>query len=97
MLKITSIAIIGALAFAPAAFAKGHSNGNSENAKAMAQNIKTFEGSVARAISPNGGDLAQAPGAGGWGNTGSAVTGNTSDGLLDEGAVDGGQVSKRNK
>lgn len=91
MLKITSIAIIGALAFAPAAFAKGHSNGNSEAAKGMATALKGGGGGnnsplkEALTLEGNGGvaSFVSGEGTGGWGNVGSSILGN--------------QVSKRNK
>lgn len=68
--------------------------GNSDNAKAMVENIKEYGGNVAAAISPNG-DLAvtDGPSDSGWGNAGSRVTG---DGAF-EGFTEGGQVSKSGK
>ncbi len=78
MLKITSIAIIGALAFAPAAFAKGHSNGNSAAAKGMAEAIKVSPKGIASELggSPNA-TLTQEPSNRGWGKAGSAVLSGT--------------------
>ena len=96
MLKITSIAVIGALAFAPAAFAKGHSNGNNEAAQGMAAALKEGGGGNnsplkdALSLEGNGGvasfvsgNNADRKGNSGWGNAGSAILEN--------------QVSKRNK
>ena len=95
MLKITSIAVIGALAFAPAAIAGGHGN-NKEAAQGMAAALKGGGGGnnsplkEALSLEGNGGVAsfvsgknAETKGASGWGNAGSKILGN--------------QVSKRNK
>ena len=98
MLKITSIAVIGALAIAPAAFAKGHSNGNNANAQAMVANINAYGGGLAKELAP-GGAAEQEPSNRGWGNAGSAATGSgaVDDLLGTDVGTSGGQVSKRNK
>ena len=67
--------------------------GNSANAKAMVENIKTFGGNTARDLRP-GGALEQEPGNTGWGNAGSAATGS---GALGGDFTKGGQVSKSGK
>ncbi|MBT8460531.1 MAG: hypothetical protein KJN60_12745 [Boseongicola sp.] len=74
MLKITSLAIIGALAFAPAVYAKGHSNGNNAAATDMADAIKANAKGIAAELggSPNA-TLTQKPSDRGWGKAGSAV------------------------
>ncbi|QMU58771.1 MAG: hypothetical protein GKR98_11555 [Boseongicola sp.] len=72
MLKITSIAIIGALAFAPAAFAGAHTS--KDRAQSMAGALKANKGfaSVASTLGKSGTykDLPK----GGWGNIGSILT-----------------------
>ncbi len=72
MLKLTSIAVIGALAFAPAAFAGGHTA--KDRAQSMAGALKANKGfaSVASTLGKSG-DFAGTP-KGGWGNIGSALT-----------------------
>jgi|GEM_PF-3564116 len=90
MLKITSIALIGALAFAPVAFAGGHGN-NKEAAQGMAAALKGGGGGndsplkEALSLEGKGGvaSFVSGKGTGGWGNEGSKILGN--------------QVSKRNK
>ena len=71
MLKITSIAVIGALAFAPAAIAGGHTA--NDRAKSMSEFLKGNKG-AARIASTLGksGTFAGTP-KGGWGNIGSAT------------------------
>jgi len=86
--------IISALAMTVAlgglAFAEGHT-GNSANARAMSENIKTYGGGIAPVVS---GRNAASPGDSGWGNAGSRVTGS---GGLSDGYTAGGQVSKSGK
>ena len=78
MLKITSIAIVGALTFAPAAFAKGHDNGNNDAAKGMAETIQSSTKGIASELggSPKA-DLTQPPADRGWGKAGSFVLSGT--------------------
>ena len=94
----TTIAITAAalVALSTTAFAGAHTQGleSSANAKAMAENIKTFGGSTAKQLNQRGA-LPQEPSNRGWGNAGSAATG---AGALDSNevtATPGGQVSKR--
>lgn len=93
MVKFFGITTAAVLAMTTTmAFAGG---GNSDNAKAMVENIKEFGGNTAAAISPNG-DLSSAtngPSDSGWGNAGSRVTGSGAF----EGYTAGGQVSKSGK
>lgn len=92
MLKITSIAVIGALAFAPAAIAGGHNNSNKAAAQGMAMALKGGGGGnnsplkEVLELEGNGGvaSFVSGKGTGGWGNKGSAL-------------LPSGQVSKRNK
>ena len=91
-IAISVIALI--VATSSATFAGGH-KGNSANAKAMADNIKTYGGNTARALRPGSGTpFEQAPGNTGWGNAGSLATG---AGLLGGDYTTGGQVSKSGK
>ena len=64
-------------------------NGNSGNAKAMTENIKTYGGGIAKTVSGN-----ETRSNSGWGNIGSAATGS---GALGGNFTAGGQVSKSGK
>jgi|GEM_PF-2695742 len=89
-MKIIIAACIVAFGTAPAI-----AGGNSANAKAMVENIKTYGGNTARALRPGSGTIfEQAPGNTGWGNAGSAATG---AGALGGDFAPGGQVSKSGK
>ncbi len=92
MTKVVYAAVAVVVAMSgTAAFA----GGNSANAKAMTENIKTFNGNTAAALRPgSGSDFEQLPGNTGWGNAGSFATG---AGLVGEGFTSGGQVSKSGK
>ena len=74
--------------------------GNSANAKAMAENIKTYGGNLATAVKANG-PFDQGKGQRGWGNAGSALTGDGTvdrlDGVIDNDFATGNQVSKSGK
>ena len=76
MLKLTTAAVIGAFALAPAAFAGGHDNGNNDTAAGMVAGIKASPKGIASELggSPKA-TLTQAPSDRGWGKTGSALLG----------------------
>lgn len=98
MLKLTTAAVIGAFAFATAAVAGGHDNGNNDAAASMVANIEAYGGGLAKQLSPQGIATAE-PGDRGWGNAGSRLTGNgaVDDLLGTDVGTSGDQVSKRNK
>jgi len=85
-MKLLIPAIAITFAVATHTFAGGHT-GNSGNARAMAENINTYGGGIASAVS---GQNASEPGDSGWGNAGSRLTGS---GALEGEYTPGGQVS----
>lgn len=75
MVKILGITSAAALALTSTMALAG--GGNSDNAKAMAENIKINGGNTAAAISPNGvlSGATEGPSDSGWGNAGSRTFG----------------------
>lgn len=75
MVKIFAITAAAALAMTSTMALAG--GGNSDNAKAMVENIKANGGNTAAAISPNGdlSPLTDGPSDSGWGNAGSRTFG----------------------